>query len=153
MEGHHPAVEQYLETILELEEAGIVPASSFRNQARFFGSDEPIKPGEYKIEKGMDAGDILALFQSGKTIQRLVMIPEGMPSIMVWERLMAEPRLKGEIPVPAEGSILPDSYAFTTGETRAAVVKRMQAAMDKAFAELWAKRTPRTAVKTTVSAF
>ena len=130
-----------------LEDAGLVSASSFRNQARFFGSDEPIKPGEYKIEKGMDAGDILALFQSGKTIQRLVMIPEGMPSIMVWERLMAEPRLKGEIPVPAEGSILPDSYAFTTGETRAAVVKRMQAAMDKAFAERWAKRTPRAAVK------
>lgn len=130
-----------------LEEAGLVSASSFRNEARFFGSDEPIKPGEYKIEKGMDAGDILALFQSGKTIQRLVMIPEGMPSIMVWERLMAEKRLKGEIPVPAEGSILPDSYAFTTGETRAAVVKRMQAAMDKAFAELWAKRSPRTAVK------
>ena len=64
-----------------LEDAGLVSASSFRNQARFFGSDEPIKPGEYKIEKGMDAGDILALFQSGKTIQRLVMIPEGMPSI------------------------------------------------------------------------
>ncbi|MBB6427468.1 UPF0755 protein [Sphingopyxis sp. JAI128] len=130
-----------------LEEAGLVSASSFRNQARFFGSDDPIKPGEYKIEKGMDAGDILALFQSGKTIQRLVMIPEGMPSIMVWERLMAEKRLKGDIPVPAEGSILPDSYAFTTGESRAAVVKRMQAAMDKAFAELWAKRTPRAAVK------
>src|SRR3546814_18567329 len=70
-----------------------------------------------------------------------------MPAVMVWERLMAEPRLKGEIPLPAEGSILPDSYAFTTGESRAAVVKRMQAAMDKAFAELWATRTPRTAVK------
>src|SRR3546814_15353864 len=66
-----------------LEAAGIVSASSLRNHARFFGSDEPIKPGEYKIEKGMDAGDILALFQSGKTIQRLVTIPEGMPSIMV----------------------------------------------------------------------
>ena len=130
-----------------LEDAGIVSASSFRNEARFFGSKDPIKPGEYKIEKGMDAGDILALFQSGKTIQRLVMIPQGMPSIMVWERLMAEERLTGEIPVPPEGSILPDSYAFTTGESRAAVVKRMQAAMDKAFDELWAKRTPRTAVK------
>ncbi len=130
-----------------LEQAGAVSASSFRNEARFFGSDDPIKPGEYKIEKGMDAGDILALFQSGKTIQRLVLIPEGMPSIMVWDRLMAEKRLTGTIPVPAEGSILPDSYAFTTGESRAAVVKRMQAAMDKAFAELWAKRTPRTAAK------
>lgn len=130
-----------------LEEAGLVSASEFRNQARFFGGDDPIKPGEYKIEKGMDAGDMLALFQSGKTIQRLVMIPEGMPSIMVRDRLMAEPRLKGDIPVPAEGSVLPDSYAFTTGESRAAVVKRMQAAMDKAFDELWAKRTPRAAVK------
>ena len=130
-----------------LEKAGAVSASSFRNEARFFASDDPIKPGEYQIEKGMDAGDILALFQSGKTIQRLVMIPEGMPSIMVWDRLMAEKRLTGEIPVPPEGSILPDSYAFTTGETRAAVVKRMQAAMDKAFSELWAKRPPRTAAK------
>ena len=132
---------------LIIEESGAASASSFRNEARFFGSDDPIKPGEYQIEKGMDAGDILALLQSGKTIQRLVMIPEGMPSIMVWDRLMAEERLTGTIAVPAEGSILPDSYAFTTGESRAAVVKRMQAAMDKAFNELWAKRSPRTASK------
>ncbi|WP_077145602.1 endolytic transglycosylase MltG [Sphingopyxis sp. KK2] len=130
-----------------VEKAGAVSASSFRNEARFFASDDPIKPGEYKIEKGMDAGDILELFQSGKTVQRFVMIPEGMPSIMVWDRLMAESRLKGDIPVPAEGSILPDSYAFTTGESRAAVVKRMQAAMDKAFDALWKKRSPRTAAK------
>jgi UPF0755 protein len=130
-----------------LEESGAVSASSFRNQARFFGSSAPIKPGEYKIEEGMGAGDILRLLQSGKTIQRIVMIPQGMPSIMVWDRLMAEKRLTGTIPVPAEGSILPDSYAFTTGESRAAVVKRMQTAMDKAFAELWAKRSPRTAAK------
>lgn len=130
-----------------LEKAGVVSAPAFRNRARFLGSDKPIKPGEYEVKKGMGAGDILALLQSGKTVQRFVMIPEGMPSIMVWERLMAEPRLTGEVAVPAEGSVLPDTYAFTTGESRAAVLKRMQAAMDKAFAELWAKRTPRTAAK------
>ena len=130
-----------------VEKAGAVSASSFRNEARFFGGDAPIKPGEYKIEKAMDAGDILALFQSGKTIQRLVMIPEGMPSIMVWDRLMAEKRLTGTVAVPAEGSILPDSYAFTTGESRAAVVKRMQGAMDRAFDDLWKKRSPRSAAK------
>ncbi|MBL0768283.1 endolytic transglycosylase MltG [Sphingopyxis sp. DHUNG17] len=130
-----------------LEEAGATSASAFVNHARFFGGDDPIRPGEYKIEKGMDAGDILALMQSGKTVQRFVTVPEGMPSIMVWERLMAEERLKGEVPVPPEGSVLPDTYAFTTGEKRAAVLKRMQDAMDKTFAELWAKRSPRSAVK------
>lgn len=130
-----------------LEQAGATSASAFRNQARFFGSDAPIKPGEYEVKQGMGAGAILRMMQDGRTIQRLVMIPQGMPSIMVWERLMAEPRLTGDIPVPAEGSILPDTYAFTTGESRAAVVKRMQAAMNRAFDELWAKRSPRAAVK------
>lgn len=129
-----------------LEKAGAISASSFRTEARFFGSDDPIKPGEYEVKKGMDAGDILELLQSGKTVQRFVTVPEGMPSIMVWERLMAEKRLAGEIAVPAEGSVLPDTYAFTTGESRAAVLKRMQAAMDRAFAELWAKRSPRAGV-------
>lgn len=130
-----------------LEEAGAGSASSFVNHVRFFGGSDPIKPGEYEIEKGMDAGDILALLQAGKTLQRFVTIPEGMPSILVWERLMAEDRLKGEVAVPPEGSVLPDTYAFTTGETRAAVLKRMQAAMDKAFNQLWAKRSKRAVVR------
>jgi UPF0755 protein len=130
-----------------LEEAGATSATGFVNHARFFGGDAPIKPGEYAVKKGMSAGDILDLMQSGKTVQRFVTVPEGMPSIMVWERLMAEPKLSGKVAVPAEGSVLPDTYAYTRGETRAAVLKRMQAAMDKAFAELWAKRSPRTAAK------
>jgi UPF0755 protein len=131
-----------------LEAAGAVDsASSFVNEARFFGASDPIKPGEYLVKAGMDAGDVLALLQSGKTLQRFVTVPEGMPSVLVWERLMAEERLKGEIPVPAEGSVLPDTYSFTTGESRAAVVKRMQDAMDAAFAELWPKRSARSGVK------
>jgi UPF0755 protein len=131
-----------------LEKAGAVDsASSFVNEARFFGSDDPIKPGEYEVKQGMDAGDVLKLLQSGRTVQRFVTIPEGMPSILVWERLMAEKRLSGDIPVPAEGSVLPDTYAFSGGESRAAVLKRMQAAMDKAFAELWAKRSNRSIVR------
>jgi UPF0755 protein len=131
-----------------LEQAGAVDsASAFVNEARFFGSSDPIKPGEYEVTAGMDVGDVLKLLQSGKTLQRFVTIPEGMPSIMVWERLMAERRLSGDVPVPPEGSVLPDTYAFTGGEKRAAVLKRMQDAMDRAFNELWAKRSARAGVK------
>ena len=58
-----------------LEKAGATSASGFVNHARFFGGDAPIKPGEYEVKKGMSAGDILGLMQSGKTVQRFVTVP------------------------------------------------------------------------------
>ena len=125
-----------------LEEAGAIDsASAFRRYAQTLGRGGSIKPGEYKIEKGMGTAAVLRLLQSGRTLQRFVTVPEGMPSIMVWERLNAIPLLTGTIEVPAEGSLLPDTYAYRRGEPRAAVVRRMQAAMDRAFAEAWAKRS------------
>ena len=127
-----------------MEDAGAVEsADAFRRHARLLGSDDPIKPGEYEVEAGTSVGDVLSMLQAGRTVQRFVMIPEGMPSIMVHERLMANPYLTGEVDVPAEGSVLPDSYAFTRGEPRAAVLGRMQSAMDRFFAEAWAKRSAR----------
>jgi UPF0755 protein len=80
--------------------------------------------------------------QSGKTFRRFITIPEGLPSILVHERLMAAEALAGEIAVPEEGSVLPDSYSYVRGETRAAVLKRMQDAMTKELDALWAKRKP-----------
>lgn len=126
-----------------LEEAGAVDsAAAFRRYAQTLGRGGSIKPGEYKIDKGMSTAAVLRLLQSGRTLQRFVTVPEGMPSIMVWERLNATPLLTGTIEVPAEGSLLPDTYAYRRGETRSAVVRRMQAAMDRAFAEAWAKKSP-----------
>ncbi|MFM9853933.1 MAG: endolytic transglycosylase MltG [Sphingomonadaceae bacterium] len=131
-----------------LEQKGaIASADGFVRNAKIFGSGEPIKPGEYKIKKGMTDADILALLQSGKTMLRFVAVPEGLPSVMVHDRLMAAPFLEGAVDVPAEGSILPDSYSYERGEKRSAVLKRMQAAMTKTLAELWAQRKPTTVVK------
>ncbi len=131
-----------------LETAGAIDsANAFLMNAKLFGSDDAIKPGEYKIAKGMDAGDILKLLQSGKTLQRFVMIPEGMPSILVAERLGATKLLTGPVATPREGSILPDSYAYQRGEARSAVLVRMQKAMQTALANAWKKRAPSTAVR------
>jgi UPF0755 protein len=130
-----------------LEEAGAVEsASGFLNYARVFGSDAPIKPGEYAIKKGMSSGEILSLLQDGKTLQRFVTVTPGMPSIMVYERLEAAPHLTGDVEVPAEGSVLPDSYAYTSGEKRSAVLERMQLAMTRTLAKLWAERSAATVV-------
>ena len=132
-----------------LESAGAIDSTNaFLTNAKLFGAKDPIKPGEYRIKRGMDAAAILALLQSGKVIQRFVTVYEGMPSILVYERLYATPLLTGEIPVPREGSVLPDSYAYSRGETRKSVLARMQKAMQTEIANAWPKRKPTTAVNT-----
>jgi len=133
----------------KLEAEGLISsASGFTLQARIFGSNAPIQAGEFLLKPSMSQGDILAAFQSGDVIRRFVTVPEGMPSILVWERLMAEPLLAGEVAVPPEGSVLPDTYAFERGQTRKSLLAKMQTAMDKALAEEWAERAPGIAVST-----
>jgi UPF0755 protein len=132
-----------------LKQAGAVrSADAFLTRAKVFGAGKSIKAGEFVIPAGASNSDILSILQGGKTLTRLITIPEGMPSILVHERLMANDQLTGTIAVPEEGSVLPDSYAFDKGEPRAAVLKRMQAAMDRELAKLWAERAPGLLVKT-----
>jgi UPF0755 protein len=133
----------------KLEDEGVIDsADAFLLRAKILGSSDPIKAGEFLLPAGASAATILDTFQHGEVIRRFVTIPEGLPSIMVWERLMAEPLLTGEVAVPAEGSVLPESYDFERGETRAAVLARMQQAMTRTIEELWPKRGPDAAVRT-----
>lgn len=133
----------------QLEAEGLISsAKGFRLRARLFGSTAPVQAGEFLLTPGMSQGDILEAFQSGDVIRRFVTIPEGMPSILVWERVMAEDLLTGEVEVPPEGSILPGTYDFERGQSRKSLIERMQAAMDRALAEEWAKRKPGIAVST-----
>src|SRR4029450_12977390 len=66
---------------------------------------------------------------------------EGMPSIIVAEKLDASQFLTGATPPIGEGTVLPDSYSFERGESRAAVVQRMQAAMTKTLDQLIPKNS------------
>lgn len=136
-----------------LEQQGVIAsASTFVLQARVFGGGGGIKAGEFAIPAHASPSQVLAIISSDDVIRRFVTIPEGMPSIMVQERLMAQSQLTGEVAVPEEGSVLPDSYAFENGESREAVLRRMQAAMSRTVKELWAKRQPGLVVKTPAQA-
>ena len=137
----------------QLEKGGVVKsADAFVSRAKVFGASSTIKAGEFVVPAKASNSDILSILTGGKTVQRMVTIPEGMPSIMVYERLMANDQLTGSISVPAEGSVLPDSYAFDKNEPRAAVLKRMQDAMKKTMAELWPKRNPNAVFRTPLEA-
>ncbi|WP_407082113.1 endolytic transglycosylase MltG [Sphingomonas hengshuiensis] len=133
----------------ELEKAGAIrSARPFVLLARVLGGGEAIKAGEYRIPARLSEADILKLLQGGRTLQRFVTIPEGTPSILVYETLMKAPQLSGTIAVPEEGSVLPDSYAYNRGDTRQAMLERMQKAMTDYLAKAWEARKPGIAVKT-----
>ena len=134
----------------QLAKEGAIPgtAKTFYVMARIFGSHDPIQAGEFRIPKGMGGASVLELLQHGKPVQRLITVTEGMPSIIVQEKLAANPYLTGPMPPIAEGSLLPESYGYQRGETRAAVVPRMQAAMTQAIDQLWAKRSTECPIAT-----
>lgn len=128
-------------TAAKLEDEGLIGSSdAFLLRAKILGSGDPIKAGEFLLPAGASPATILDTLQHGQVLRRMVTVPEGLPSIMVHERLMAEPLLTGTVAVPAEGSVLPDSYDFERGETRQAVLDRMQKAMRDFLAAEWPKR-------------
>ena len=126
-----------------LEKEGAIPgtAKTYAVIARLLGSHDPIQAGEFEIPKGMGGAAILELLQHGRPVQRLIAVTEGMPAIVVSEKLAANPYLAGPTPAIDEGSLLPDSYGYQRGETRAALVDRMQKAMEKTLAGLWPRRS------------
>ena len=118
----------------------LASADGFLWRAKVLGSHDPIKAGEFKLPAHSSKATILDILQHGEPVRRLVTVPEGMPSIMVQERLAAERLLTGPVAVPPEGSVLPQTYDFERGETRAAVLARMQTAMTKTVKALWPRR-------------
>jgi UPF0755 protein len=127
----------------QLAREGAIPgtARTYYVMARLFGSKDPIQAGEFEIPRGMGGARILDLLQHGKPLLRLITVAQGMPSIIVEEKLAASPYLSGPTPTVPEGSVLPDSYGYQRGDLRPALLKRMQQAMSKALAQLWAKRS------------
>ena len=112
----------------------------FEWSARLLGAAKKIQAGEYVVEAGQSPKRILGLLIAGKTVLRQVTIPEGLIGLEVAALLNGAPGLKGTSPIPAEGSILPETYSYQFGELRVDVLQRMSKAMEKVIAKLWSDR-------------
>lgn len=121
----------------------------FMMVARVKNSNNPLKAGEYQFKSKNSINDVIAKLQSGITYQHKITIPEGLMSIEIVELLNEDGILAGEIiDVPVEGSLLPETYSFSRGDTKLSVVKRMQNDMRKTIDDLWEDRSEYTPVKT-----
>lgn len=132
-----------------LHEAGVIRSPDmFRAAASLTGADRSLRAGEYEIGSRLSLADVIDKLVSGQVVRHFVTIPEGRSSIQARDILNANPVLTGEIAVPPEGSLLPETYEVTRGETRASVVERMQRAHAELLAELWAGRRAGLPIRT-----
>lgn len=108
-----------------------------------------LKAGEYEFRKYATLRQVLDTLVEGKSIEHKITFAEGLTSHQVVERLRADPDLKGDIlQVPAEGTLLPDTYRYQMGDTRQDIIERMEASQKKFAAKLWEERDPEIAVQT-----
>jgi len=109
--------------------------------ARLFGGGDPIQAGEFEIKKGMSEAAILDLLQHGRPLQRLITVTEGMPSIIVSEKLAGNRYLTGPLPEIAEGSLLPNDAELSMrfGVSRTVLRETMKTLAAKRLVEPKAK--------------
>lgn len=120
----------------------------FKAAVMYFGVQNKLKAGEYEIPQQASMRKVLDNLLEGKSILHSVPFPEGLTSQQLVDRLTAHEILKGEITeIPAEGSLLPDTYRFTRGTKREDLIKRMQSAQDKFIDNLWSQRKPNLPLK------
>ena len=80
---------------------------------------------------------------------RRLTIAEGITSAEALEEIEHADGLEGAIKeTPAEGSLLPETYSFSWGDSREAMVRRMQKAMSETLEALWQARAPDLALET-----
>lgn len=133
----------------QLEDKKIIrSALAFRFAARLGGKANRFKAGTYQFPAQASMMTVLKQIEDGKVIRSFVTIPEGRTSAQAVRILKAVTDLTGDIDVPPEGSILPETYDYQRGEARQAVLDRMLEAGRKALDAEWANRQPDLPVKT-----
>src|SRR4051812_32808791 len=125
------------------KEGAIRNPLAFEAMARLSGRSTRLKAGEYEFTGGASAIDALEILAQGRTVKRRLTVPEGLTSAEVAALVRDAPALDGDIgPVPANGSLLPDTYFYSYGDRRSELIERMQRAMSQSVKQLWDERAP-----------
>ncbi|HZD25599.1 MAG TPA: endolytic transglycosylase MltG [Alphaproteobacteria bacterium] len=133
-----------------LEHAGVISSAwLFALAVELNGVEHMLQAGEYRFPGGASMREAMALIVSGKTVVRRLTVAEGLTTAQVLDLLDATDGLEGRIAErPPEGSLLPETYHFSYGDSRQGMVERMQRAMRETLDRLWRKRRADLPLKT-----
>ena len=104
--------------------------------------DGNIRAAEFAFPPKASIAQVLAILRTAKPVEHRITFAEGLTARQIAGLLQAAEAASGPTIVPAEGSVLPQTYAFDRGMTREAILARAKAAMDKELTTAWAARAP-----------
>jgi UPF0755 protein len=108
-----------------------------------------LKAGDYEIKKNASMAEIMETLTQGRGVLSKITIPEGLTSLQIVEKLRGEDELVGDITeIPAEGTLLPDTYRYSKGMERRELLERMQGEMQRFLASAWERRQPSLPITT-----
>jgi len=109
-----------------------------------------VKAGEYLFAKNDTPLMIVRKLEKGEIYYRKLTFAEGLSNDTIIKMINSAEGLVGEIPSEeiAEGTLLPETYLYTAGETKKSLILRMQKAMIQFFNEQWGKRADDLPFKT-----
>ncbi len=126
-----------------LVERGVIrDPRTFALAAWLTRNDGPLRAAEYVVPAHASLRDVLGILRTARPVQRRMTIAEGLTARQIAAVIERAEGLAGDMPEIEEGEILPQTYAYEYGETRAALVRRAEAAMTRTLNEAWAARTP-----------
>jgi UPF0755 protein len=100
--------------------------------------DKSLKAGEYMFAPHMNMLQVAGQLLKGEVFYRRVTIAEGLTSAQIRTSLNNEPYFSGDISVDMpEGSILPETYTFSRGDSRDSIVLKAQSDLNNFLEKTW----------------
>ncbi|MGE0154075.1 MAG: endolytic transglycosylase MltG [Reyranellaceae bacterium] len=125
-----------------LERQGVIDDDLlFRFALRLDRDRRPLRAGEYEFAAGTTIKAAIEQMQAGRTVVRRFTVPEGLTVAEVLKLVREVEGLEGDVSLrPAEGTLLPETYHYSLGDSRDSVVQRMRQAMTEILDAAWARR-------------
>jgi UPF0755 protein len=125
-----------------LADAGVIDNPLvFKIGARLTAEGLPLHAGEFKFPAAVSPRGAMRVLIEGRVVLHRLTVAEGLTVAEIYDVLRAQPDLEGPVPPkPPEGTLLPETYFFVLGDTRAQLVDRMRSEMQVQLATLWEGR-------------
>lgn len=126
-----------------LQAAGVVhDARVFRILAWWSRHEGPLRSAEFAFPPATTQRQALTILRTARPVEYRLTITEGLTGRQIGILLSQLTAATGEMEAIEDGALLPETYAYERGATRASLIERARVAMDRALAAAWADRDP-----------